>query len=229
MPAQFDEHGGLMNAAAASGGTIGPDDTDGVVPLHHHAAVGDDEEGGVGKSMVVGAGRPVIAVPPPSSTRNVATTTKSHGSSSKTAAVSAATKYKKAPDAPKRFKSAFIIYSAEKHKEIKEDLAKQGRAEKVSERNSLDFDLLVWRHIVNGFTARPSHSSASSLHNTGSLLTNHYSSIVTDNGHCQARLGSLERDGPNRERKLGNQGPKRQGPLRGRKIYVQGTMESTSQ
>ena len=40
-------------------------------------------------------------------------------------------KYKKAPDAPKRFKSAFIIFSAEKHKEIKEDLAKKGRTEKV--------------------------------------------------------------------------------------------------
>jgi hypothetical protein len=43
----------------------------------------------------------------------------------------ASPKYKKAPDAPKRFKSAFIIFSAEKHKEIKEDLAKQGRSEKV--------------------------------------------------------------------------------------------------
>ena len=41
-------------------------------------------------------------------------------------------KYKKAPDAPKRFKSAFIIFSAEKHKEIKEDLISQGRTEKVS-------------------------------------------------------------------------------------------------
>jgi hypothetical protein len=40
-------------------------------------------------------------------------------------------KYKKAPDAPKRFKSAFIIFSAEKHKEIKEEFAKQGRSEKV--------------------------------------------------------------------------------------------------
>ena len=40
-------------------------------------------------------------------------------------------KYKKAPDAPKRFKSAFIIYSAEKHREIKEDLISQGRTEKV--------------------------------------------------------------------------------------------------
>ena len=41
-------------------------------------------------------------------------------------------KFKKAPDAPKRFKSAFIIFSAEKHKEIKSDLSKEGRSEKVS-------------------------------------------------------------------------------------------------
>jgi hypothetical protein len=41
-------------------------------------------------------------------------------------------KYKKAPDAPKRFKSAFIIFSAEKHKAIKDDLLSQGRTEKVS-------------------------------------------------------------------------------------------------
>jgi hypothetical protein len=41
------------------------------------------------------------------------------------------TRMKKAPDAPKRFKSAFIIFSAEKHREIKEALAKEGRTEKV--------------------------------------------------------------------------------------------------
>jgi hypothetical protein len=45
-------------------------------------------------------------------------------------------KYKKAPDAPKRFKSAFIIFSAEKHKEIKDDLIKQGRTEKVCQMSS---------------------------------------------------------------------------------------------
>ena len=50
----------------------------------------------------------------------------------KAMASSAPPKYKKAPDAPKRFKSAFIIFSAEKHKEIKEELAKQGKTEKVS-------------------------------------------------------------------------------------------------
>jgi len=41
------------------------------------------------------------------------------------------TKYKKAPDAPKRFKSAFIIFSAEKHKEIKKTLLAEGRAVRV--------------------------------------------------------------------------------------------------
>jgi hypothetical protein len=45
--------------------------------------------------------------------------------------VSAAPKLKKHSDAPRRFKSAFIIFSAEKHKAIKADLAKEGRTEKV--------------------------------------------------------------------------------------------------
>ena len=53
-------------------------------------------------------------------------------SAGKVSSAAAPQKYKKAPDAPKRFKSAFIIFSAEKHKEIKEDLAKKGRSEKVS-------------------------------------------------------------------------------------------------
>jgi hypothetical protein len=47
-------------------------------------------------------------------------------------------KYKKAPDAPKRFKSAFIIFSAEKHKEIKDNFAKEGRSEKVRVRRYFD-------------------------------------------------------------------------------------------
>ena len=52
-------------------------------------------------------------------------------SATKAMASSAPAKFKKAPDAPKRFKSAFIIFSAEKHKAIKEDLAKQGKIEKA--------------------------------------------------------------------------------------------------
>jgi len=46
---------------------------------------------------------------------------------------SGSTKYKKAPDAPKRFKSAFIIFSAEKHKEIKKRLEEEGRPEKTTD------------------------------------------------------------------------------------------------
>ena len=56
-------------------------------------------------------------------------------------------KFKKAPDAPKRFKSAFIIFSAEKHKEIKEDLAQQGRAEKVS--RSFDRREVIQRSVFH--------------------------------------------------------------------------------
>lgn len=40
-------------------------------------------------------------------------------------------KYKKAPDAPRRFKSAFIFFSIEKHREIRESLASGGEVEKV--------------------------------------------------------------------------------------------------
>ncbi|CAB9515983.1 group protein B3 [Seminavis robusta] len=47
--------------------------------------------------------------------------------------VKKAMKYKKAPDAPKRFKSAFIIFSAEKHKEIKKDLLDEGKAVKTTD------------------------------------------------------------------------------------------------
>lgn len=44
-----------------------------------------------------------------------------------------AIKYKKAPEAPKRFKSAFIIFSAEKHKLIKKDLLEDGKTVKTTE------------------------------------------------------------------------------------------------
>mmetsp|Transcript_8057 Transcript_8057/g.22371 ORF Transcript_8057/g.22371 Transcript_8057/m.22371 type:complete len:443 (+) Transcript_8057:103-1431(+) len=57
----------------------------------------------------------------------------------------AAPKYKKAPDAPKRFKSAFIIFSAEKHKIIKEELAKEGRSEKTTDIAKLVSE--AWREL----------------------------------------------------------------------------------
>jgi len=41
-------------------------------------------------------------------------------------------KYKKAPDAPRRFKSAFIFFSTDKHKEIRAKLGKKGATEKTT-------------------------------------------------------------------------------------------------
>jgi hypothetical protein len=55
------------------------------------------------------------------------------------------TRFKKAPDAPKRFKSAFIIFSAEKHKQIKEALANEGRTEKTTDIAKLVSE--AWREM----------------------------------------------------------------------------------
>lgn len=41
-------------------------------------------------------------------------------------------KFKKAPGAPKRFRSAFIFFSQQKHKEIQESLAREGSSEKTT-------------------------------------------------------------------------------------------------
>lgn len=41
-------------------------------------------------------------------------------------------KFKKAPDAPRRFKSSFMFFSTEKHKEIRKKLEAEGKKEKVS-------------------------------------------------------------------------------------------------
>lgn len=88
-------------------------------------------------------------------------------------------RFKKAPDAPKRFKSAFIIFSAEKHKDIKEHLATQGRTEKVRNgRSNL--------RLVRG--------------------TNSHTQFLKDHRHCQTSVGSMERDACRRERNVGREG-----------------------
>eukprot|EP00546_Thalassionema_frauenfeldii_P001150 CAMPEP_0178936798 /NCGR_PEP_ID=MMETSP0786-20121207/25386_1 /TAXON_ID=186022 /ORGANISM="Thalassionema frauenfeldii, Strain CCMP 1798" /LENGTH=389 /DNA_ID=CAMNT_0020615267 /DNA_START=175 /DNA_END=1344 /DNA_ORIENTATION=- len=43
-----------------------------------------------------------------------------------------ATKYKKAPQAPRRFKSAYMFFSTAKHKEIREELGEKGVTEKTT-------------------------------------------------------------------------------------------------
>lgn len=42
------------------------------------------------------------------------------------------TKYKKAPQAPRRFKSAYMFFSTTKHKEIREELGTKGQTEKTT-------------------------------------------------------------------------------------------------
>jgi hypothetical protein len=41
-------------------------------------------------------------------------------------------KFKKAPGAPRRFKSSFMFFSTHKHKEIRKKLEAEGKKEKVS-------------------------------------------------------------------------------------------------
>ena len=41
-------------------------------------------------------------------------------------------KYKKAPQAPRRFKSSYMFFSIAKHKEIRNQLEESGEADKVS-------------------------------------------------------------------------------------------------
>ena len=40
-------------------------------------------------------------------------------------------KYKKAPQAPRRFKSSYMFFSTKKHKEIRAELAEKGEGQKV--------------------------------------------------------------------------------------------------
>jgi hypothetical protein len=93
----------------------------------------------------------------------------------KSSAGGSAPKYKKAPDAPKRFKSAFIIFSAEKHKLIKEDLTKQGRAEKVCCRPRTCAIPIAFLRVV-----------------VLTLLAVRVASWSVDDRYCKTRFGSLE-------------------------------------
>lgn len=54
-------------------------------------------------------------------------------------------KYKKAPGAPRRFKSAYMFYSTDKHKEIRKELDKDGKKEKVGR-----FRWIAARDCVSG-------------------------------------------------------------------------------
>ena len=53
-------------------------------------------------------------------------------------------KFKKAPGAPRRFKSSFMFFSTEKHRSIREELKKNGETEKVG---SLDVSRCSFSHL----------------------------------------------------------------------------------
>jgi len=74
-----------------------------------------------------------ISMKPFSSKASSLATKKSETSAKKASRTMAtAIKFKKAPGAPLRFKSAFIFFSTRKHKEIRSQLGKAGEKEKVS-------------------------------------------------------------------------------------------------
>lgn len=55
------------------------------------------------------------------------------------------TKYKKAPQAPRRFKSAYMFFSTIKHKEIREELGSRGVAEKTT--NIAKLVSVAWKEL----------------------------------------------------------------------------------
>jgi len=55
------------------------------------------------------------------------------------------TKYKKAPQAPRRFKSAYMFFSTIKHKEIREELGAKGVAEKTT--NIAKLVSVAWKEL----------------------------------------------------------------------------------
>lgn len=61
-------------------------------------------------------------------------------------AAKATAKYKKAPGAPRRFKSAFIFFSTEKHKEIRQGLGLDGAKEKTT--NVAKMVSEAWKGLV---------------------------------------------------------------------------------
>eukprot|EP00545_Synedropsis_sp_CCMP1620_P005229 CAMPEP_0119004376 /NCGR_PEP_ID=MMETSP1176-20130426/1105_1 /TAXON_ID=265551 /ORGANISM="Synedropsis recta cf, Strain CCMP1620" /LENGTH=450 /DNA_ID=CAMNT_0006956071 /DNA_START=149 /DNA_END=1501 /DNA_ORIENTATION=+ len=55
------------------------------------------------------------------------------------------TKYKKAPQAPRRFKSAYMFFSTSKHKEIREELGSRGIVEKTT--NIAKLVSVAWKEL----------------------------------------------------------------------------------
>ncbi len=61
----------------------------------------------------------------------------------------AVVKYTKAPQAPRRFKSAYMFFSTEKHKDFRKELAAKGENDKVSKKRAPP--LMLCGKIANEF------------------------------------------------------------------------------
>eukprot|EP00934_Nitzschia_sp_Nitz4_P006598 Nitzschia sp. Nitz4//scaffold191_size41780//39658//41064//NITZ4_007478-RA/size41780-augustus-gene-0.65-mRNA-1//1//CDS//3329540214//6588//frame0 len=58
-------------------------------------------------------------------------------------------KYKKAPQAPRRFKSSYMFFSTEKHKSIRRDLAEKGEVDKMSTTDVAKMVSQAWKNLSN--------------------------------------------------------------------------------
>jgi hypothetical protein len=101
-----------------------------------------------------------------------------------------AARFKKAPQAPRRFKSAFIFFSSEKHRQIREQMGEKGVTEKV-------ITIMI-------------HSGAPSQYYH---MISVHKSPLSDNQYREAGIGGMERNASTGKRKVGDLGPERQGPI----------------
>jgi len=60
----------------------------------------------------------------------------------------AAVKYKKAPQAPRRFKSSYMFFSTIKHKEIRAELAEKGEGQKISTTEVAKMVSQAWKALL---------------------------------------------------------------------------------
>lgn len=58
-------------------------------------------------------------------------------------------KYKKAPQAPRRFKSSYMFFSTEKHRSIRQELAEKGEIDKLSTTDVAKLVSQAWRDLSN--------------------------------------------------------------------------------
>lgn len=121
------------------------------------------------------------------------------------AAIKGRAKYKKAPGAPKRFKSAFIFFSTAKHKEIRKKLGAEGNGtEKVRP------VIVIW------YLACRESNSISLIQTTSLAHLLFYCTFCIDYQRGQASFRSLERTVKGGSRKVGRHGQGRPCSLRRR-------------